>query len=133
MSHTLHESPARSLPEPEPALSTVPQTMPQPALAHDALSLSSHQQEAAHLQRCSAGTRAGASAVLDGAGRLWRRREDTLWESTDRVITTAQLLEDAYGPTQPAPASALTSTPTSASAARGVTPTGARVGTAHCF
>ncbi|WP_337062617.1 hypothetical protein [Kineococcus sp. G2] len=44
-----------------------------------------------------------ATALLDTTERVWAPRTDGLWESTDRIITTRQLLEDAFGPTRPAP------------------------------
>ncbi|WP_432487300.1 hypothetical protein [Kineococcus sp. SYSU DK018] len=44
------------------------------------------------------------TALLDSTDRVWAPRADGLWESTDRVITTRQLLEDAFGPTRPAAA-----------------------------
>ncbi|GAB3264036.1 hypothetical protein GCM10027586_20050 [Kineococcus gypseus] len=121
MSHTLHESPGQMLPEPAPPL--VRQMVPAPE------ALCVRRPEPAHCERSSAGAAAGVSAVLDSCGRLWRLRDDTLWESTDRVITTAQLLEDAYGPTRPAPTTAPDAVLTGASAA----PVGARAGTAHQF
>ncbi|WP_432496737.1 hypothetical protein [Kineococcus gypseus] len=43
-----------------------------------------------------------ANPVLDSGDRLWAPRTDGLWESSDRIITTRQLLEDAFGPTRPA-------------------------------
>ncbi|WP_432496375.1 hypothetical protein [Kineococcus auxinigenes] len=43
-----------------------------------------------------------AIPLLDSTDRVWAPRADGLWESTDRIITTRQLVEDAFGPTRPA-------------------------------